>query len=146
MRHGDLGGVLEIERLSFPEPWSRAQFERELSNPVSCQFVASVDAESGGIVAGYIIFWIVYGEAHILNIAVHPAFRRRGIAKELLSHSLDHMRFVGVSEVYLEVRRSNEAALSLYRGFGFEKVFVRRNYYGDEDAVVMRLRLSKRWR
>ncbi len=144
MAPGDLKDVLEIERLSFPEPWSRAQFEREFLNPVSCQFAACLSSEGKEKVAGYIIFWIVYGEAHILNIAVHPDFRRRGIAKGLLNYSLDLMRERGVCEVYLEVRRSNAAALNLYRSAGFEKIYIRRNYYGDEDAVVMRLFLGRR--
>lgn len=135
----DLDEVLEIERQSFPKPWTRSMFESELKNPVSSSIV--LNAESGGkvMLVAYMVFWVVHGEAHILNIAVAQGFRRRGAAELLLGTALEQMRRNLVFEVFLEVRRSNEAARRLYGNFGFRESFERKNYYGDEDAIVMTL-------
>lgn len=143
----DLEGVLEIERVSFSNPWPRDQFERELKNPLSYAFTAKVihPLEGKGLmIIGYTIFWLVTDEAHILNIAVHPAFRRRGVAKALLRFTLELLFKKGGKEVFLEVRRSNLAARRLYKGFGFKEIGVRRGYYTDnqEDAIVMGLEME----
>lgn len=135
----DLEDVLDIERVSFPNPWSRNQFESELRNPVSFEYTLKVNAPGGSTLAAYIVFWVVHGEAHILNIAVKPAFRRQGAGRTLLAAALDMMQRNLVYEVFLEVRRSNRAARDLYRKFGFKEVFERKGYYGDEDAIVMTL-------
>lgn len=144
----DLEGVLEIERVSFPSPWPRSQFERELKNPLSYAFTTKVihPLEGKGLrIIGYVIFWLVADEAHILNIAVHPGFRRRGIAKALLRFTLELLLKKGGKGVFLEVRRSNLAARRLYKGFGFKEIGVRKGYYTDnqEDAIVMGFELSK---
>jgi len=133
----DLDGVLRIERDSFPNPWSREQFAHELTNPVSRAYTINVERDGCEELAGYIIFWVVHGEAHILDIAVRPRFRRSGVARTLLAASLDMMRAGMVFEAFLEVRRSNAAARALYKGFGFTELYERKGYYGDEDAVVM---------
>jgi len=133
----DLDGVLRIERASFPNPWTREQFAQELANPVSRAYTISVDRDGAPELAGYIIFWVVHGEAHILDIAVAPGLRRTGVARALLAASLDTMRVNLVFDVFLEVRRSNAAARALYREFGFREIYERAGYYGDEDAVVM---------
>ncbi len=135
----DLEDVLDIERISFPNPWSRNQFESELRNPVSFEYTLKVSADGATALAAYIVFWVVHGEAHILNIAVKPAFRRQGVGRVLLAAALDMMQRNLVYEVFLEVRRSNTAARDLYRKFGFKEVFERKGYYGDEDAIVMTL-------
>lgn len=137
----DLDEVLRIENLSFPNPWSRGQFESELRNPVSHPYALKVRKAGSSVLAAYIIYWVIQGESHILNIAVAPEYRRRGFAAELLGHALDMMRKKMVWEVFLEVRRSNRAAQNLYRKFGFKEAFERKNYYGDEDAIVMTLEL-----
>jgi len=133
----DLDGVLRIERASFPNPWTREQFVHELGNPVSNAYTINIAQGRGEQLAGYVIFWLVHGEAHILDIAVAPEHRRAGVARTLLSAVLDKMRASMVFEVFLEVRRSNAAARALYREFGFREVYERKRYYGDEDAVVM---------
>lgn len=135
----DLDEVLMIERLSFPNPWTRAQFESELKNPVSFAYTLKEAPRRGGNprVSAYIVYWIVQGEAHILNIAVAPEQRRKGLATWILETTLDFMRKNLVFEVFLEVRKSNAAALRLYRKLGFKETFERKNYYGDEDAIVM---------
>jgi len=95
-------------------------------------------------IVGYLCFWLVEGETHILNLAVHPERRRQGIASRLLRWGLDYCREKGAREITLEVRRSNYKAISLYRRFHFEPRGVRPRYYGDtgEDAVIMTLDLA----
>ncbi len=142
MKRSDLGDVMGTEMRSFPKPWTLAMFENELENPVSFSFVARAEGSlpSPRVIA-YAVFWIVRGEAHILNLAVHPEWRRRGIALMFLKSIIDTMRRKEVFEVVLEVRKSNAAAVSLYKGLGFSEAYTRKRYYGDEDAIVMTLEL-----
>lgn len=137
----DLDEVLKIELDSFPNPWTRAQFESELKNAVSFSYTLKLPDSGTERLAAYIIFWVVHGEAHILNIAVGREFRRMGLAAQLLDTALYIMRRNMAYEVFLEVRKSNRAALNLYRKFGFKESFERKNYYGDEDAIVMTLEM-----
>ncbi len=139
MSEEDIDEVIRIERLSFPNPWRREFFERELKNPISYAFVEKIEEKGRLRLAAYIVFWIVTDEAHILNIAVDPELRRQGLARRLLTMALAFMEDRGVEVVHLEVRRSNRAAINLYKRFGFEEVYIRENYYGNEDAIVMRL-------
>lgn len=142
MSPDDLDEVMRIEELSFSTPWSRAFFERELVNPVSFPYTERLRSGGRDRCAAYVVFWIVSGEGHILNLAVDPGLRRTGIAKRLLVFVLRFFIDRGVEEVFLEVRENNAAAISLYQGFGFETLFVRKRYYGDEDAIVMRRSLE----
>lgn len=137
----DLDEVLRIEQASFPKPWTRQMFESELKNPVSFSYTLRVRPGGKEELAAYIVFWVVHGEAHILNIAVNPAYRGRGAATRLLELMLEMMKRNMVYEVFLEVRVSNEVARGLYAKFGFREAFVRKKYYGDEDAIVMVLDL-----
>lgn len=142
MAADDLDQVMEIEQASFPKPWTRPMFEGELRNPVSFAYTLKVRPEEGKEeIGGYVIFWVIHGEAHILNIAVSPRYRGRGVAKRLLGLMLDLMKRNMVYEVFLEVRVSNTVARGLYAQFGFREAFVRKKYYGDEDAIVMVLDL-----
>lgn len=141
MSRPDLEEVLKIEGRSFRNPWSAGQFESELRNPVSRSFTLRMEGDGPQAIAAYIIFWVVHGEAHILNLAVRPEYRRMGMAAELLKAALDYMRGNMVFEVFLEVRRSNAAARGLYAKFGFREAYERKAYYGDEDAIVMTLEL-----
>ena len=142
-----LSQVVAVERESFDNPWSFSQFKGELDNSVSHCFVERVAAAEGGLeggdgpICGYLIFWIVAGEAHILNLCVAPWARRSGGGRRMVDYALAMMEENGVFEVFLEVRPSNEAALKLYESYGFECIYTRRRYYGDEDARVMSLRL-----
>jgi ribosomal-protein-alanine N-acetyltransferase len=137
MKEADLDEVMGIEKLSFPNPWTRGMFENELENPASFAFVVRGLERAG--VAAYIVFWVVEGEAHILNLAVNPECRQKGIAAKLLQAVLRRMEDNMVYAVFLEVRRSNKLAIRLYRNFGFKEIYDRKNYYGDEDAIVMTL-------
>ena len=139
----DLDEILAIERASFPHPWSPEMFDEELNNRLCHIFVAREKAGTGGRVAGYVCFWLFLAEMHLLNIAVNPASRRRGIGAALLARALDFARERGVKMVFLEVRRGNRAAQSLYRRFGFREMGARPRYYEDgEDAIVMLLEVE----
>jgi [ribosomal protein S18]-alanine N-acetyltransferase len=139
----DLDEVLAIEKLSFPSPWSRFLFEQEFLFP-QAQMVAAADPDFPERVWGYLCFWLVAEETHILNLAVHPEKRRRGVGGRLLEYVIDYSRAKGAEEILLEVRRSNHRAISVYRRFHFQPLGVRRRYYTDsgEDAIIMGLRLS----
>lgn len=133
MEEKDLDAVMAIEEISFQTPWSRQSFETELRKEISICKVAVI----GRDVVGYLIEWIVLDEVHIANIAVHPAWRRRGIGMKLMEAGM--ARCDGFSWIGLEVRRSNDAAKSLYRRLGFHEVGVRKRYYTreGEDAILM---------
>lgn len=135
----DVKSIWEIERLSFVSPWSLWCFLAELGNSHSTILVAGPPPPQTWETLGYLIYWLVTGEMHIMNLAVLPDCRRRGIARGLLQEGLRRARAQGAEVAWLEVRPSNEAALALYASFGFQKVGQRPRYYADnqEDAVLM---------
>ena len=142
MRAEDLDAVVAIERLAFTLPWSRGAFLYEMEqNRVARCWVMRDD----GQVVGYACLWEIGEETHITNIAVHPGFRRRGIARALLSHILEDARRRAARLVGLEVRPSNHEARPLYESFGFRVVGRRKGYYYDtgEDALVMETTLEQ---
>jgi ribosomal-protein-alanine N-acetyltransferase len=142
MRAQDLRQVLDIERASFSNPWSSALFLQELRIPFSRIVVARPAGDAQ--IVGHLCRWFVADEIHVLNLAVHPQYRGRGIGSVLLDEAMREARAEGAEAVTLEVRRSNVAARRLYAAFGFEEVGVRRNYYGrGEDALIMRLVLPR---
>jgi len=128
-----LSDILEIEKTSFPVPWTREMFEREIGLAISRFFVAM----SGERLVAYGGYWAIDCEAHLVNIAVHPSERSKGLGKEFLSFLIKDSAGRKLSRMLLEVRKSNSAAQSLYRRFGFEVSGIRPKYYGDEDAVLM---------
>ncbi len=135
MEKEDLPGVLEIERLSFRTPWTETLFLEELETPFCNSLVAVVE----GLVRGSIHFAIVLDEIHLRNVAVHPSFKRRGIATRLMEEMIERSMKKGAFLCFLEVRYSNRQAISLYRKFGFTRKGIRPLYYSDtnEDAVIM---------
>ncbi len=135
-----LTDILNIERVSFPSPWGREAFEHEVRNPMSRFWGILSD---NGLVA-YICFWVAAGEIHLMNIAVHPEMRKRGLGQALMDKLVQIGAEEGVRKIWLEVRPSNETARTLYSGMGFTEVGRRRRYYTDtgEDAIVMALTLS----
>ena len=140
MRKEDLPEVMAIESLSFSEPWTEEMFLHEIaSRGISDVLVARADDGSGPRIVGFLCAWIVAGELHINNVAVHPGYRRRGIASQLLEELLRRAKAGGARVGYLEVRASNEAAITIYQRYGFKTVGRRRNYYDHprEDAIVM---------
>ena len=143
MRREDLPGVLDIERRSFAQPWSRAFFEKELATPFARLVVVVEEARPGPTVVGYACRWRVTDEVHVLNVAVHPERRGRGFGRLLLEGIVGEARSSRARVVYLEVRAGNVVARRLYRSLGFRELGVRRGYYGPgQDAIVMELRLG----
>jgi ribosomal-protein-alanine N-acetyltransferase len=135
MAEADLDRVLEIERACFPSPWLRQHFLDELNSAYA--FPLSAFAADGTLV-GFICPMLLLDEGHILDVAVDPAWRGRGLGRLLVQRVLDDCRSGGASFVSLEVRVSNVAAIALYRGMGFIEVGRRKRYYQDgEDALMM---------
>jgi ribosomal-protein-alanine N-acetyltransferase len=135
----DVTAIWAIEKLSFPTPWPRWSFLAELSHPLSRTLVAGPSPPDPWKVWGYMVFWVVADEMHILNLAVHPGQRRRGIARRLLTEGLNQARTLGAGVAWLEVRPSNSPALNLYASLGFQEVGRRPRYYDDtqEDAILL---------
>lgn len=131
----DLDEVMDIEISSFPTPWTLGIFMREFDLEFSHRYV--FDFEGG--VAGYIVFWLIEGEAHIMSVAVRRDLRRLGIGTEVLKRSLAKAKEIGGKYVFLEVREHNDAGIGLYGKMGFRVVYKRRGYYTDtkEDALIM---------
>jgi ribosomal-protein-alanine N-acetyltransferase len=142
MRGEDLPQVLAIEVASFSLPWTEEMFASELAaDALGGIFVARLPAAgTPPPIGGYICVWLVGDELHINNLAVHPRWRKRGIARALLRAALERAQRAGGRHAFLEVRASNLAAQSLYRQFRFEAVGIRPRYYSHpvEDAVIMR--------
>jgi ribosomal-protein-alanine N-acetyltransferase len=144
----DLARISEIERMAYSTPWSLKSFERELTLPFSRIVVAQLGApkplEAYGTegLVGFLCRWLVADECHILNIAVDPEYRRRGVGFFLLNSTIAEAVSKQASCVTLEVRRANVAARQLYRKLKFEERRLRKHYYGPgEDAIVMELQL-----
>lgn len=133
MREDDVAAVLAIDpdvragqlREELTRAWGRLRVDRE-----------------HGVVRGYVLFWHVTDEIHLLNVAVAETARRQGRGRALVEEVIGYGRAHAAAKVLLEVRRSNEGALALYRGLGFEEINVRKRYYDDgEDAIEMMLAL-----
>lgn len=143
MDKNDLGGVCILENLAFPSlPWSRKSFEEEMDNSLAVYFVAE-DREKG-VIAGYAGMWVIFEEAHVTNVAVHPDYRRHGIGKKILFLLIEESIREGCTRMSLEVREGNEAARELYAKAGFREAGLRKHYYEDnkENAVIMWLDYS----
>ena len=140
MRVEDVDQVLAIERLSFPLPWSRESFIKEIREIDNSRLlVAAEDEEARAGVMGYACWWEVADECHITNFAVAPAHRRKGVADFLLGRVLEDAKGRGLLRATLEVRLGNAAAIALYEKWGFTAAAMRPRYYPDnrEDALVM---------
>jgi ribosomal-protein-alanine N-acetyltransferase len=140
MTEEDLEEILAIEQASYRTPWSRRAFESEIRAPHANPLV--LGQSDPPVVIGYICSWRTLDECHILNVAVHPSFRRMGLAAQMIDHLLEICQGEGILHYFLEVRVSNEGAISLYKKYGFKVCGVRRRYYADtgEDALIMQRR------
>lgn len=134
--------VLDIERKSFPIPWSYQAFEFEVTEN---DFAFYIVALSNGRVVGYAGMWIVLDESHVTNVAVHPDLKGRGIGRALMTELLTRAVMLGAVKITLEVRVSNQAARSLYNSLGFVDRGIRKKYYSDnnEDAIIMLLHITR---
>lgn len=128
--------ISAIEKMCFSTPWSKDSFLYSLNNPNTQSCFSAVLNDS---VVGYICFFHLYEHGELLNIAVHPNFRKSGIAQLLVDTMFDIMKQKNVQKITLEVRKSNVPAILLYEKNGFSPISVRKNYYTHpfEDAIVM---------
>lgn len=134
MIESDLAAVTAIEQASYATPWSGEHFRNEIAADYSWPLVAVEE----GTVVGYLCLMCLFEEAQILNIAVSPDLRGRGIARLLLERAFVLAREKGAEVMALEVRASNSTAISLYTGLGFTPAGIRSRYYEHtEDAVLM---------
>lgn len=135
----DLDEVLKIEREVFPDSWSRKSFEFEvIHNKYSLPLVITLQNK----IVGYSIVWKLFEEFHIANIAIHPQMQNRGLGSYFLQEILN----LSTEQDYalLEVRESNQAAIHLYKKFGFLKLGIRTRYYANgENALIMKKQLKK---
>ena len=131
--------ILEIERTSFPLPWDSNSFSMEVGRSISHLWVSVTDE----VLVGYICFWIFANEIHLMNVAVHPEWREKGLGEGLLCKMIEVGVCRGAKSAWLEVRPSNLAAISLYEKAGFNEVGLRPRYYKEtnEDAIIMSLHL-----
>ena len=141
-RYEHLDKIMEIERASFTDPWSRGGVEVYLHDP----FGEILTALEGETVAGFAIYHVSFEESELFSIAVREDLRGRGIGARLLRAVLDRARARGAEKMFLEVRKSNEAARRLYRSAGFQICGERRDYYAlpREDAILMDRELLER--
>ena len=132
--------VAELEKLCFNDPWSVNSIAYELTNPLSLWLVA----EEAGIVVGYVGSQSVMDEADMMNIAVAPEYRKRGIAEALIKALVEHLQQRDILFLLLEVRASNAPAIALYNKLCFEQVGRRPKYYTNprEDALILRKELK----
>ena len=139
MSAADIEQVVDIESQSSPEPWERDLFTGCLRPDYLCKVV-----ESEGRIVAYAVANHAAAEGHLLNLAVHPDVRAKGLGSRLLEVILNLLSRRFVETVYLEVRQSNTAAIQLYQRFGFTTIGIRHGYYalgsGREDALTMRLK------
>jgi ribosomal-protein-alanine N-acetyltransferase len=133
----DLNEIERIERASYPTPWSRSMFAGELAKPSSLS-LGAFDPGTGALL-GYLVISRYVDAWHVMNVAVAPEERRRGIARMLLEHLFEVTSTDERRGYTLEVRVSNEGAIKLYETLGFVARGVRRGYYTDnrEDALIM---------
>jgi ribosomal-protein-alanine N-acetyltransferase len=143
MKPHDLDDIMEIEKLAFRAPWSRQVFVEELERDWAHVDVLR-ERVAHAKVAAFVNYWLVRDEVHVLNVATHPDARRNGHAARLLEHVIAFAHREKCRYVTLEVRRSNQPAIRLYRKYGFRPVGIRPNYYveDNEDAIVMLLELK----
>lgn len=142
MTREQIGALAALEALVFSTPWSAAAFEEELYNPQAL-FLVAEDAEKQRV-AGYVGLHIVCGEGSVLNLAVHPDYRRQKVATALLDTALRFARAHQLTRLMLEVRASNEGAIALYEGIGFRLDGRRPRFYTApvEDALLYSLFLK----
>ncbi len=136
MKKDELPGVLRLEKESFTWPWSRKMFEDELDRGFSYILLARDEA---GTLLGFICFWLLQGEEHVLNIAVRKESRRKGVGTRLAVEALRFADARGVKSATLEVREKNLAGISFYEGLGFVRAGRRKGYYESprDNAVIM---------
>ena len=135
----DLDEVLAIEASASSTPWSKKMFSEEMQNPGSCCFVIKIEIELKQPIIGFICFRnMAEEESELLNIAVHPHYRRLGIGRKLMQFYIDFSSQRGVKTFYLETNSSNEPAIRLYQHFSYQSFGMRKKFYQRQfDALLM---------
>ena len=141
MKECHVSAVAALEKICFSDPWSENSVSSELKNKLALWLVA----EENGTVAGYIGSQTCGEESDVMNVAVHPDFRRRGIAEALVNALVEELKAIGSHCLTLEVRASNVPAIALYEKMGFSEIGRRKNYYRNprEDALILRKEWEK---
>ena len=136
MNESHVSQVAELEKICFSDPWSENSVASELNNKLAFWLVA----EEEGRLAGYVGSQTVCNETDMMNVAVHPDFRRRGIAEALVNDLVEELKAMESHCLTLEVRASNAPAIALYEKLGFAEIGRRKNYYRNprEDALILR--------
>ena len=136
MNASHVAEIAQLEKICFSDPWSEKSIASELENKLSCWLVAVEDEK----VAGYIGSQTVCGETDMMNVAVHPDHRRKGIAEALILGLIGELKAAESHCLTLEVRASNMPAITLYEKLGFSEIGRRKNYYRNpkEDALILR--------
>jgi len=134
----DIPSIIEIEKVSFSDPWDKKLFLDAIDSENKYLMVADL----GGKIEGYIVLEKVLDEGHITDLAVGGEYRKKGVASELVNDALALARGMDIKEIFLEVRESNEAAKKLYSKFGFREIGKRKGYYpkANETALVLSLK------
>ena len=139
MNESHVAQIAALEKQCFSDPWSENSVASELENPLSLWLIAEED----GAVCGYVGSQTVLDETDMMNIAVHPDCRRKGIAAALITELVSRLKARGSRVLRLEVRESNFSAIALYEALGFTQLGLRKNYYKNpkENALI----LGKEW-
>lgn len=130
----EIEGIFAVERGCFDKPWTPEMLRSEIDSPLS---VIVCESRSGKT-AAFALGRVAADEAELFRIGTLEEFRGRGIAGELLERLHEKMREKGATACFLEVRSKNAAAISLYKKHGYEQISVRKGYYGDDDALIMK--------
>ncbi|MCJ2163836.1 MULTISPECIES: ribosomal protein S18-alanine N-acetyltransferase [unclassified Pseudodesulfovibrio] len=137
----DVQELIDLEGLCFDYHWTQEQFLLGLKNKA----FRVLGIRRGEALVGYMAFSLIVDEMEILNLAVHPEYRRQGLAEVLLGKCFEMCVSCNIKKSFLDVKRSNDPALALYRKFGYKRIGVRKNYYPDtkEDALLFRYDFSE---
>lgn len=142
----DIPEVVEIENQCFSQPWSEKSFQDSLTREDTIFLVCVEDDLAGeeevmSRVTGYIGLYLSFEEASVTNVAVSPSFRKKGYGEALVTAAKEAVREAGAECIFLEVRQSNEPAISLYKKLDFEELGIRKKFYEHpvEDAIIMKV-------
>ena len=130
----DIDDIVSCEQACFSEPYAK----KDITQLYAHTYTHGWTVRLGGTFAGYASYMAVYESGDVLRVAVYPQFRRKGLARALMTELLAQAAALGVEKTFLDVRTSNAAAIALYESFGFEKIGLRKKYYANgEDAYMM---------
>lgn len=138
IKESDYKAVFEIERLSFIAPWKEEEFLSEIKdNPFANISVIVLDNKE---IAGFYDYWVTFDSATIAQIAIHPSYRKQGLASIMLEEIIEDCYAKRVTNITLEVRDHNNAAIALYEKYGFKVVTVKEGYYTNGDNALYMVR------